>query len=160
MKEEEAIKWLKNHVKGLPTDNKYNLTRKLVYPPICQIVLFEYNAINGNVFGYWDKYPLVLVVRPLDGRLFGFNLHYLNKKDRLKIIKVISNINSKSSKKEIYDIYNFLNNLVKSKLFNNCYKQYSYSNFISGFSVIKKEYYDLIANLPIGTLKENKDESN
>ena len=93
---QEAIKWLSNEIENIPnyisnnskSTNKSNdldlniksdpMTKSnIVAPPLCEIALFKYNAISGNDTGYWDKFPLSIIVRPLPTHFFGFNLHYL-----------------------------------------------------------------------------------
>ncbi len=163
-KERVALQWLNNEIKNIPNtsskkDIRESFTLKgLKEPPICQMVLFKYSAEKGNDFGYWDKYPLVLIVRPFEDHFFAFNLHYLDFKTRVKIIMVLEQLIAKSNgnKKMMFKlIYPFLDGLVKMKVFNSAYKNYKYDNLESKFIIIHPDHYKMIACLPIAVLKEN-----
>lgn len=162
--ERNALLWLKNEIANIPNfisrdEINESITLKgKKHPPLCQIVLFEYGASVGNKEGYWDKYPIVIIVRPLEDHFFGFNIHYLNDEIRKKIISVITVLNKKASgnvSSAFRMIYPFLDGLVKMKVFNSAYKNYNYSNLKSKFVIIHPDHYHLVSNLPIATLKEN-----
>ena len=90
---QEAIKWLSNEIENIPnyisnnskSTNKSNdldlniksdpMTKSNIdAPPLCEIALFKYNAVSGNDTGYWDKFPLSIIVRPLPTHFFGFSV--------------------------------------------------------------------------------------
>lgn len=113
----------------------------------------------GNTNGYWDKFPLVLIVRPLETHFFGFNLHYIQPDDRKKIIDTVLHINERTTNRmESYrKIYPFLDALVKFGDYNHAYKNYNYNNLESKFIIINPKYYTIIKDLPIARFKENKE---
>lgn len=161
--EKSAVQWLSNEIKQIPnfkTNNSSEVfTKKNNYsPPMCELVLFKYNAIYGNSFGYWDKFPIVLMVRPLEDHFFGFNLHYIEVEQRQKIIDLVYKLNSISigdKSSAVMRIYPFLNALVKTGLYNSAYKNYNYSNMESNFVIVHPDHYSLVSKLPIARLKEN-----
>ena len=169
--EKEALTWLSNEIENMPNivfrreikENKDGkepelLTKKLEIPPLAELVLFKYEASVGNLSGYWDKFPIVLVVRLFEDHFFGFNLHYFDKKERSKIIGALLRLHGKVlNKKEMYRvIYPFLDSLVKVGIYNSAYKNYSYRNMKSEFVTINVSHYKLVSNLPLAKMKENK----
>ncbi len=78
-KEKLAIQWLSNEIKQIPNFYKKGEIQESITlnnrkaPPLCDLVLYKYNAAVGNTNGYWDKFPLVLIVRPLEDHFFGLN---------------------------------------------------------------------------------------
>jgi hypothetical protein len=173
---QEAIKWLSNEIENIPnyisnnskSTNKSNdldlniksdpMTKSnIVAPPLCEIALFKYNAISGNDTGYWDKFPLSIIVRPLPTHFFGFNLHYLNYDTRKKIIDILVKFkrNNISPELQFKTVYPFLDGLVKIGKFNFAYKNYNYENMESKFIIIQPKYYNLVIELPIARFKEN-----
>lgn len=168
-----AIQWLSNEINNIPniifeSDIKEDgdvesveITKPKIHsPPIAELVLFRYQAKVGNVFGYWDKFPIILMVRPFADHCFGFNLHYLDIPVRTKILNTITRLHTHAYNKEqlFKAIYPFLDALVKIGIYNFAYKNYSYSNITSEFVVIKPEHYNFVANLPIARFKENNNE--
>lgn len=164
--ERKALNWLNNEIKHLPnfkstTDKSEAFTLKnRQHPPICELVLFKYYATHGNDNGYYDKYPLVLIVRPLQDHYFGFNIHYLPKEVRHKILHTLMNIHSSDKSKEILFkiIYPMLDALVKVGKFNYAYKNYNYKNMLSKFVIINPNYYKTVMNLPIAVAVQNNKE--
>lgn len=161
-KSKSAIQWLSNAIDDIPnitfSENDDVLTEKTTHkPPIAELVLFKYHAKVGNVNGYWDKFPIILMVRPFQDHCFGFNLHYLDKPVKNKILTTIARLqNNTHNKEQLFKaVYPFLDALVKIGIYNFAYKNYSYSNIISDFVVIKPEHYNFVADLPIARLKEN-----
>lgn len=163
-KEKQAIQWLSNEIKQIPNVFRKNeiqesitLNNKKV-PPLCEIVLYKYNAVVGNLNGYWDKFPMVLIVRPLEDHFFGFNLHYLDQETRENIIGTMMHIHTQTrgNKKELFKrMYPFLDGLVKIGIYNHAYKNYLYQRLESKFIIINPKYYDLVTALPIARFKGN-----
>lgn len=163
--EQIAQAWLMNEVRRIPNialkkEIKDSITiNGGIAPPMCKIVLFKYNAQMGNSFGYWDKYPLVIIVRPFEDHYFGFNLHYINREGRIKIIDTMNRIIQHGNNNRQYTfklLYAFLDSLVKAGIAGQSYKNYKYQNMESKFVVIDPKYYGMVANLPLAQLKENK----
>lgn len=162
--EKQAIQWLSNEIKQIPNVFQKNEIQESITiknkkaPPLCEIVLYKYSAVVGNSNGYWDKFPLVLIVRPLEDHFFGFNLHYLEPEIRLKIIETMTHIHkqARGDKGQIFKrLYPFLDALVKMGAYNYAYKNYLYRQLESKFIIINPKYYELVTALPIATLKGN-----
>lgn len=163
-KQRVAMTWLSNEITRIPNFKTRNELETSItvngkkIPPLCEIALFKYSATFGNKNGYWDKYPIVLIVRPLPEHFFGFNLHYIEPEMRKKIIDVVTKIvgesNGSNTLKFKY-LYPFLDAMVKSKQFNDAYKNYNYANLESKFVIINPDYYAMVSELPIATLKSN-----
>lgn len=162
-KERKAMVWLRNEITHLPKfktmQDQHNIftleNRKS--PPICELVLIKYSATYGNDNGYYDKYPMILIVRPFPMHFFGFNIHYLPLEVRQKILHELVNIhNTQFSRQSLFKIiYPMLDALVKSGKFNYAYKNYSYKNILSKFVIINPLHYKTVLNLPIAVAVEN-----
>lgn len=161
-----AVQWLSNEIENIPnivfhkeekdTDIITEQADQLA-PPLAELALFKYEAKYGNKIGYWDKFPIVLIVRPFNDHFYGFNLHYLDEEIRNKILSTVLNLHKKvPNKKVMYKtIYPFLDALVKIGHYNFAYKNYLYSNIASQFVIIKPQYYHMVSNLPIARFKGN-----
>lgn len=161
-----AVQWLSNEIENIPnivfqkdaddTDVITEQEERFV-PPLAELVLFRYEAKFGNKMGYWDKFPITLIVRPFEDHFFGFNLHYLDAVTRDKILRTVLNLHKKvTNKKTMYKaIYPFLDALVKIGYYNFAYKNYLYSNITSDFVIIKPEFYHMVSSLPIARFKGN-----
>lgn len=160
-----AMQWLSNEIERIPNkvfvkdkeETEEITEKKKDTPPIAELVLFKYIAKVGNANGYWDKFPIILMVRPFMDHCFGFNLHYLNPEERTKLLTTINNLHQRSySQDQLFKmIYPFLDALVKVGIYNFAYKNYLYSNIISDFVVIKPEFYKFVADLPIARFNGN-----
>jgi hypothetical protein len=61
-----------------------NVNRRRVFPG--HLCFFEYKAETENL-KYYDKYPLVYILKVSGGEFYGANLHYLEPKKRLIIVQ-------------------------------------------------------------------------
>lgn len=56
-------------------------------PIIGGLFFFKYDAKYKDVLPYWDRFPLLIPFTIESNRFFGFNVHYLGKRAREKLIK-------------------------------------------------------------------------
>ena len=44
LSEKKSMQWLSNEIKSLPNFGENNLTERVTMPPLCELVLFEYEV--------------------------------------------------------------------------------------------------------------------
>ena len=69
---------------GKPVERDQNMLRSYAVPG--HLYMFEYKA-KMRWLPYYDRFPLVYVVRSNGGEFWGANLHYMNPKKRIPCIK-------------------------------------------------------------------------
>lgn len=64
-----------------------NFNRRIIFPG--HLCFFEYKAETEDLL-YYDKYPLVYILKTMGGAFYGANLHYLEPKKRLIVVNKLS----------------------------------------------------------------------
>jgi hypothetical protein len=72
---------------GTLVNQDKNINRRVIFPG--HLCFFEYKAETENLL-YYDKYPLVYILKTEGGAFYGANLHYLEPKKRLIVINKLS----------------------------------------------------------------------
>ncbi len=72
---------------GALVNQDKNVNRRRVFPG--HLYFFEYKAETADL-PYYDKYPMVYVFNVGGGEFYGANLHYLDPKKRLIVVKKLS----------------------------------------------------------------------
>lgn len=93
---------------GTLVNQDQNINRRRVYPG--HLYFFEYKAETESL-PYYDKYPLVYVLKVSGSEFYGANLHYINPKKREIIINKLAK-NQIDIPKRI--IHKYLNKRCKS----------------------------------------------
>jgi len=98
--EKQSFSWYKNAVKEEAAKYKKDTTKVLaeqrgekddenflrMYPVIGHLYMFEYKA-KMRWLPYYDRFPLVYVIKMGASEFWGANLHYLNPKKRILTVK-------------------------------------------------------------------------
>lgn len=72
---------------GTLVNQDKNINRRVIFPG--HLCFFEYKAETEDLL-YYDKYPLVYILKTEGGAFYGANLHYLEPKKRLIVINKLS----------------------------------------------------------------------
>ena len=72
-----------------------DITIKSAKPRIGHMVSYMYNPKTKDKLPYYDLFPLIIVVDYAKDGFYGINFHYLNPKDRLKLLKLVAPMNTK-----------------------------------------------------------------
>ena len=133
---EEVVRFKKDHKKFI-RDERYdsfdpedeqdaNVLRR--YAVQGHMYLFEYKA-QSKYLPYWDKFPLVYVIKSDPKEFFGANLHYMTPKKRILAIR---------------DLMNGRINLPKA-----CFHKYLKSNIDGLLLDLSSEEWDTAILLPV-----------
>ena len=97
--EKKSLSWYRSAVKAAATTYKKDLSKFVSderksntdgnvlrrYPKEGHLFMFEYTAKMRHL-PYYDKFPLVYVVKASPTEFFGANLHYMNPKKRIQAV--------------------------------------------------------------------------
>lgn len=86
---EKSVNWYQQQVKKLAGLTPANLMKSgelvnRITPG--NMYMFFYDAKNKDKLPYWDKFPLVLPFRAVQGGFYGINLHYMPYLVRYKLL--------------------------------------------------------------------------
>jgi hypothetical protein len=100
---------------------------------------------------YYDKFPLVFPVQRVDGGFLGLNLHYINPKERMNLMKQLYKYQTNDTtdaKTKLVLTYRLLNKTKSLQSFKPCLKRYLYSHIRSNFLKIEYSEWNIILFLP------------
>ena len=102
--EKKSLSWYRSAVRAAATTYKKDLSKFASderksntdgnvlrrYPKEGHLFMFEYTAKMRHL-PYYDKFPLVYVVKASPTEFFGANLHYMNPKKRIQCVSKLMN---------------------------------------------------------------------
>lgn len=116
------------------------------------MVLFEYDAKHKNTLPYWDRFPLIFILKPLTDGFLGLNFHYLPYKWRAILLNRLREIVSNPYYDETTRIkmtYSLLNSTPRFKPYKPCIKRYLATHVSSNFLMIPAHDWEIAVFLPI-----------
>lgn len=127
--------------------NQKNIRRQIRYG---QMYHFVYEPKYGEKLPYYDRFPLVFPVQAADGGFLGLNLHYLDYKSRMGLMRSLYNyqINTSKDNAKIVLSYRILNKAKTLRNFKPCLKRYLYSHIRSNFIKIPTLDWNMALFLP------------
>ena len=91
--------------------------------------MFIYDALHKDTLPYYDRFPLIIMLKPAAGGFLGMNLHYLHPKARAIFLdKLMATTNTEDNKlsetTRMRIRYQLLANAQKYRYFRPCIKHY------------------------------------
>ena len=121
---------------------------------------YLYDAKTKDTLPYWDAYPLIFAVEPVEGGFFGINLHYLPPVLRAKLMDALYTIVSDDkmdSGTKLNISYQTLKGAANLKLFQPCFKRYLFSQVRSDFILVEPSEWDIAMMLPTQSFQKQPD---
>lgn len=119
---------------------------------IGHMVLFQYDPKHKATLPYYDRHPLVFILKPLKDGFLGINFHYLPYKWRgilLNRLTEIANNKNYDEETKIVMTYAILNNSARYAPFKPCLKRYLASHVESKFLWIPSYDWEIAIFLPV-----------
>lgn len=119
---------------------------------IGHMVLFQYDPKHKATLPYYDRQPLVFILKPLKDGFLGLNFHYLSYKWRgilLNRLREIASDKNYDEQTQINMTYALLNNTARYAPFKPCLKRYLASHVESKFLWIPSYDWEIAIFLPV-----------
>lgn len=157
---QDARDWYRDTARGnRVTEGKLlaNKDRLANFPTIGEMFMFKYDAKYKDDLPYWDALPCIFVVDIGPDYFYGLNLHYLDIRNRAKLMDALYEItnNTKYDNKTKLNIsYKLLKSAGKFKYFKPCFKKYLFSHKKSQFIRILSSEWDIALFLPVAQFQK------
>jgi len=166
---QKAIRWFQDNLKLLAATNANVLmardrqrllpTGSLQTKHIGRMIMFFYNPKYRETLPYFDRFPLVIIVKLVPGGFMGLNLHYLPIMYRQLIMTSLYTIYKTKhldENKKLQLNYDMLNKASTGRYIKPCIKRYLYTGndkrgggVTSRFYVVDPVEWDKIIALPV-----------
>lgn len=157
---EESRKWFRDkagQLKDVRPDRlmrskgaKDNATSRLFHPG--DMYLFQYDAKGKDTLPYYDRFPLIMLIKDYPGGFMGINFHYLPPQLRAVLMtKMYSFLSDQKFDEEtrLQLTYNHLKSLSGNAIWKPCIKRYLNNQCKSRFIKIHPAEWDIILQLPL-----------
>jgi len=143
-----ALNWFKKKTAKdiMRTKNKVRV------PELGKMYLFLYDAKHKDTLPYWDRQPLIVVIKKRGNSVWGLNLHYLPPALRMKFLAQLMEFTSNKKMDETTRIrvtYSFLNSASKLEAFKPTLHRYLFSHTKSQFALIPAYEWKYVAMMPL-----------
>lgn len=136
--------------RGLMQADEVKLVNKS-QPLIGSMNMFFYDAKHKDTLPYFDRFPLVIIVKGAPGGFMGLNLHYLPPVLRAKMLDgLMETVNNKK-----YDettrfqvTYSMLQATARLKFYKPCLKHYLFSQVRSRLARVEAPEWEIATFLP------------
>lgn len=157
----EAIKWLRDQIDNIQTKNEVSILKdhkpnlvsvfpKNSFATVGRLWMFIYDPITKKKLPYWDRFPLVLVLKMSKNSILGLNFHYLPLRLRFllfdKLVRKTININNQ--KKIVLTPKMIRDQVVFYKECIPCIKRYRFRNIRSKILFIPDDQWIKTLALP------------
>jgi hypothetical protein len=156
----EATQWFIERVRELTGKiNRRNLLNdselKVRPTPMWgNMYMFVYDALHKDTLPYYDRFPLVIMLKPTPDGFMGLNLHYLEPKVRAlfldRLIDTMPNADDDkgTASKRLRIRYSLLQSAQRFRYFKPCLKQYLGSQIKSRIAQVNFKDWDTAIFLP------------
>ena len=160
----KSITWLRQRYADISkssvvTTNFINQTeRKRKRGMIGRMYMFVYDPKGKKDLPFYDRFPLIFFIKPVQGGFQGINLHYLppilraRLMDALYEIQVNGVVSNETTKLKI--TYDLLTAAARFRLFKPCFKQYLFKHTRSELIYVPPEEWDMTVFLPTEQFKK------
>lgn len=160
---EDSRTWLSNNVKRVVSANirpaqLRDSDRLAIKPLPGRMYMFLYDPKLKTELPYYDRFPLVFVIKYYKDGFLGLNLHYLPPKLRLKLFAALLeyvNNDKYNERTRLRLTWRILSNFGKSELAKVCVKRYLYEQLKSKFVVVPPDEWEIAVFLPMERFKTN-----
>lgn len=116
-----------------------------------RLFLFRYNAKMAKILPYWDMFPLVFPIDIKQDSMLGINMHYLDLRQRLRLLDTFKKMTLTQSKKapRVQIEYEQIEQNSSLRLAKPCLKRYLYNKIVSQLIPIAAVDWDLVISAPL-----------
>lgn len=124
--------------------------------------IFGYNPLNKNTLPYYDKFPLVLVLKLVPHGFIGLNMHYIDPHSRAIFMDRLYEYESMDrnlGSTKININYNILKDKRSLSYYRPCIKRYYITNIRKFIAKVPQEEWDIFLFMPTEKFQnENKED--
>ena len=161
---DESRKWFMKKAQAMRGINRTELMKEEPISStgrriIGSMQMFFYDPKYKDVLPYYDRFPLVIVVKPAKGGFLGLNLHYLPPILRAKFLDALmDNVTSKKSENAKFKLTTrLLAGTSELEFYKPCIKHYLNEHVRSKFAEVKAPEWEIATFLPTAMFeKANK----
>ena len=161
---EESRKWFMKKAQAMRGINREALMKEEPLSStgrriIGSMQMFFYDPKYKDVLPYYDRFPLVVVVKPARGGFLGLNLHYLPPILRAQFLDALmDNVTSKKSENAKFKLTTrLLAGTSELEFYKPCIKHYLNEHVKSKFAEVKAPEWEIATFLPTAMFeKANK----
>ena len=161
---EESRKWFMKKAQAMRGINREALMKEEPLSStgrriIGSMQMFFYDPKYKDVLPYYDRFPLVIVVKPAKGGFLGLNLHYLPPILRAQFLDALmDNVTSKKSENAKFKLTTrLLAGTSELEFYKPCIKHYLNEHVRSKFAEVKAPEWEIATFLPTAMFeKANK----
>ena len=154
---EASREWYRNASQEYKSVNETQLMkggneRLTARPIVGSMYMYYYDPKHKKTLPYFDRFPLVLPYRKVEGGFMGLNLHYLPLNYRAKLMDALYDVANNDKFDETTKLkfnYNILNSASKFKYFAPCVKHYLTDHVRSRFLYVYPSEWDIALFLPL-----------
>lgn len=152
----ESRAWLQNNVRRIVYANTRpaqlkDVDRLAIKPLLGRMYMFLYDPKLKDELPYYDRFPLVFVIRHYKDGFLGLNLHYLSPRHRLKLFAALLdflNNDRYDARTRLRLTWRVLSNFSKSEYAKVCVKRYLYDHLKSKFVTVPPDEWEIAVLLP------------
>ena len=151
-----SIAWFRKKVADMTRISRTKLlndeaVKQVSTPLVGRMFMYFYDPKYKKTLPYYDRFPLIIMVKKAPGGFYGINLHYLPPVLRAKFFDKLLDYsnNNKYNKSTLFKMsYDLLNKTSKLSAFKPCYKKYLTKHIKSRISEISATEWEIAIFLP------------
>lgn len=117
---------------------------------IGNLYLFKYDALTKDKLPYFDRFPVIFAVQPMQEGFLGINMHYLPYVYRARLMDALYEyVIGEEDKQRLRITYRILSNVSKLRFFRPCLKHYLNNQVRSRFIHIAPKDWETAVFLPL-----------
>ncbi len=157
----ESLEWFRKQLRGMKRVNRKGMLKdpdvelaRRILPG--RMYMYFYDPKHKKTLPYYDRFPLIIAVKPAPNGFFGLNMHYLPPILRAKLMDGLLDYKAGdpglSAKMRI--TLGRLNSVTKLRYYKPCYKQYLNSKVASRVVQVPSGDWDFTLFLPSEQFKK------
>jgi hypothetical protein len=159
----ESLQWFKKRLKSVTRVQnnqilKDPLLNRVAKPLMGRMYMYFYDPKTKETLPYYDRFPLIIMVKKEKGGFTGLNLHYLPPVLRARFFDRLTEFtnNKKYDESTSFRLtYNFLRNSSKLELFKPCFKRYLTSQVTTRITEVPATEWEVALFLPTDKFVKN-----
>ena len=151
-----AFKWFDKQVgdikginrKSLLKADQFKITKQ---PRIGRMYMYSYDAKHKETLPFFDRFPLIFLVKPAEGGWYGINMHYYPPVMRARLFDKLLELANNDRYDETTKLrlsYDILNSLSRVREFQLGFKRYLGSQLKSAFVEVPASEWENVMYLP------------
>jgi hypothetical protein len=159
----ESLQWFKKRLKSVTrVQNKQilkdPLLNRVAKPLMGRMYMYFYDPKTKETLPYYDRFPLIIMVKKERNGFTGLNLHYLPPVLRARFFDRLTQFtnNKKYDESTRFRLtYNFLRSSSKLEMFKPCFKRYLNSQVTTRITEVPATEWEVALFLPTDKFVKN-----